>query len=738
MPRRSETPRLALPFAFVLSAACVTSTPEAQLERPPESRSDSTAAETSTVAKPEVDPHQWLETIDGERQLEWVRAQNRRTLAKLKSTPAYDELYRDALTILTSNARIPLVGISGKTVDNFWQDNKNVRGVWRRASLRSYRRGKPRWKVVLDVDELAKAEQENWVYQAATCLPPKYDRCMVNLSRGGTDAAVSREYVVSQRKFDPEGFVLPEGKYGRAWLDQDNLLVAADWGGGMTASGYPREVRRWRRGTPFAEAEKIFEAEPTDVAANPIVLRHGQHVVPLIQRGKSFWDQEFYSLDGNQRPERLPLPTRISLSGLFGNALVFRINQPWSYQGASYEPGTLMTFDLASKAARVIAIPTDRQAFAEVRVAKTSIVVSMMEDVKGKAKRYRPSKNGWVGTDLKLPDNGAVRIAGASGSMDEAFILYESLTQPPTMYSVSRTNRLRRVQSLPAHYDATDVRVEQHFATSSDGTKVPYFVMGRRDVLGKGPAPTVQYGYGGFLIPIRPVYYSDPSRPQHGALAGKLWVRRGGVLVLTNIRGGGEYGPRWHSSALRENRQRAFDDFFAVSEDLIRRGVTKPELLGAIGRSNGGLLMGVALTQRPDLYAAIDCGVPLFDMRRYSKLLAGASWMGEYGDPDKPEDWDFIGKYSPYQNLKAGPSYPQALFYTSTKDDRVHPGHARKAVAKLIELGYPTYYYENIEGGHGGTANQNQLAMRTALEYAYFVHKLMTEPAIEIEPASGD
>ena len=310
---------------------------------------------------------------------------------------------------------------------------------------------------------------------------------------------------------------------------------------------------------------------------------------------------------------------------------------------------------------------------------------------------------------------------------------YESLTTPDTLYYVEGRDRYppgvvdaaQKIMETPPFYDATGIVVEQRFATSADGTKVPYFIMGEDAVLKQGNAPTIQYGYGGFLIPTLPVYYEDPARPQQGALAGLLWVKRGGVLVLANIRGGSEYGPRWHQAALKQNRQRAYDDFIAVSEDLIANGVTSPKKLGIIGRSNGGLLMGVMLTERPDLYAAIDIGAPLLDMKRYNKLLAGASWMGEYGDPDIPEEWAYISKYSPYQNVKAGEPYPKVLFYTSTKDDRVHPGHARKMAARLGGLGYPYYYYENIEGGHGGTANQQQLARRTALEYVYFARMLM-------------
>lgn len=726
----------ALTAVCVLSAACKSSPPPTAAAASAPAPQAASASTTDEGPSEPADPFLWLEDIEGERQLAWVRKQNQRTLSELKSLPIYGEFYRDALSILTSKERIPLVKINGQAVDNFWQDESSVRGVWRRGKLSAYRRGRTEWTTVLDVDALAKTEGENWVFKTVDCLPPKYDRCMVNLSRGGTDAYVGREYVVSKNQFVNDGFVMPEGKNGRAWSDADNLLIASNWGGGLTDSGYPREVRVWKRGTPFSKAEKIFEGEKTDVWADPFVLRHGDDVVRLVRRSTSFYDHELYlwTPGSGMKTTKLPIPKRFDVYGLFNGQLILRLNQSFQVDAGELKPGTLVAHHVNKGTMRMIFTPSERQAIVDVHITESSLVVSLLDNVIGKAMRLRPGKNGWTSTTVDLPDQGVIKVPSASSSMDGFFVLFESLTQPQTLYYVNEKDKRLQVQTLPKYYDASDVKVEQRFAKSADGTQVPYFVLGRSDVLAKGPAPTIQYGYGGFLIPIRPVYYRDPSRPQHGALAGKLWVRRGGVLVLSNIRGGGEFGPRWHHAALKNKRQRAYEDFFAVSEDLIQRGTTTAEMLGAMGRSNGGLLMGVALTQRPDLYAAIDCGVPLFDMKRYSKLLAGASWMGEYGDPDVPEDWAYIQRYSPYQKLEAGRPYPRVFFYTSTKDDRVHPGHARKAVAKLTALDYPTYYYENIEGGHGGTANQDQLAMRTALEYTYFFKMLMNKGS---EPAAS-
>jgi prolyl oligopeptidase len=685
------------------------------------------AAFAAVLTAQSEDPFLWLEEIDGKAQLDWVRAQNARTLKELQSDPLYAELHKEALQILTSKERLPIGEIHGGHVYDFWQDDQHIRGIWRRASLDSYKAGTPQWETLLDVDALAKSESENWVFQNANCLPPDNERCLISLSRGGSDASVSREFSVSRKAFVEGGFVTPEGKNGEAWLDADTLLVSSDWGEGRTDSGYPRAVRRWKRGTPFAAAAKVFEGETKDVGVNPADLRHGGAVYPLISRAVTFYEHQYQWLKPDGKLAPLPIPSRSRLAGAFQGRIIAILQEPWTYQDVTHPAGALVALHLEDMKAEQIFAPNERQSLNGVAIGKSYLFAALLDDVVGKAKRFERGENGWKASDVPVPANGVVKIAGASGDRDDWFVLHESLTTPQTLYHVSAENRLSKAMTLPAFYDATGVVVQQHFATSKDGTRVPYFLMGRKEVLEKGNAPTIQYGYGGFLIPILPVYYEDPSRPQHGALAGKLWISRGGALVLSNIRGGGEYGPRWHEAALKENRQRAFDDFFAIAEDLIARGVTSPQKLGAMGRSNGGLLTGVVLTQRPDLYAAIDCGVPLFDMKRYNKLLAGASWMGEYGNPDVPEEWAYISDYSPYQNLKAQKSYPKVLFYTSTKDDRVHPGHARKAAAKMAEFGYDYYYYENIEGGHGGTANQEQLAMRTALEYIYFVRQLMRE-----------
>ncbi len=670
------------------------------------------------------DPYLWLEGIEDEKALEWVEEQNRRSLDLLTGDPRFEALEKEALEILTSEARIPLGDIRGQHVVNFWQDADHVRGVLRRAKLSSYRSADTQWENLLDMDELAKVEDENWVYQGYQCLGPEYDKCYIRMSRGGTDASVYREFDVDTKNFVDDGFVLPEAKSSVQWIDEDHWMVGSDWGeGSLTDSGYARIIKLWRRGEPLSEARVVYSGETSDVGVFANAYREGDQVYPIIIRAVSFFDYEFHWLN-NKKLVQLPIPTKANLQGVLNGELIVILNQEWEYRENRYPQGAVIALALSNLKASLVYTPTARESVESVEIGGKGIFVELLDDVVGKVRKLTPGKKGWRSVDMPLPNNGVVAIQSVDALTDQLLVSFESLTVPDSLYWVDE-KQARKLKSLPSFYDATDVVVEQRFATSKDGTKVPYFVMAKREVLKTGNAPTIQYGYGGFLAAILPVYYSDPARPQHGALAGRMWVSRGGVMVLSNIRGGSEYGPAWHAAALKENRQRAFDDFFAIAEHLIETGVTKPNKLGAIGRSNGGLLMSVALTQRPDLYAALDIGVPLADMKRYNKLLAGASWMGEYGNPDVPEEWEYIKQYSPYQKLKPDADYPEVFFYTSTKDDRVHPGHARKMAAKLADQGHQFLYFENIEGGHGGTANQDQLAFRTALEYMYFVRKLM-------------
>lgn len=684
----------------------------------------------SSRASKDDDPYLWLEEVEGAKALDWVRAQNARSLAVLEAVPAFDALQGDALAILTSRERIPLGQIRNGQVYNFWQDATHVRGLWRRASVASYRGGKPAWETLIDYDALARAEDRNWIRGPVLCLSPEYRHCMVQLSDGGTDAAYWREFDSAAKAFVKGGFSLPEAKSRVAWIDRDTLLIGMDTGqGSLTSSGYARTLRVWRRGTDYRSAPIFVEGTAGDVAVWPRVEQDGGTAQLFGRQAVSFFESRYhYAAGAGGTPRVLPLPPNADLEGVLDGQAIFMLREPWAHGGRHYDQGAVVAYDLARDTASLVFRPTEVQAVGSVEVGKSSIVIQYLQDVAGRAARViREAGGQWTAREIAVPDNGVVKLVSAGGGTDDVLIGFESLTTPNTLLYVEAGNQVSTVMKAPAFYDASDVIVEQRFATSADGTRVPYFVMGKKAVIAAGNAPTVQYGYGGFLASTLPVYYEDPSRPQHGALAGRMWVSRGGVLVLSNIRGGAEYGPRWHQAALKEHRQRSFDDFLAISEHLIETGLTTSAKLGAIGRSNGGLLMGAVMTQRPRLYGAIVNGVPLFDMKRYHQLLAGASWMGEFGNPDVADEWAYISRYSPYHQLEAGRRYPKVFFYTSTKDDRVHPGHARKAAARLAELGYDYLYYENIEGGHGGTANQDQLAYRIALEYAYFLHMLTGE-----------
>jgi prolyl oligopeptidase len=677
----------------------------------------------------DVDPFLWLEDISGERSMNWVRAQNERSLAVLTGDKRFGSLYQDALAILGSDSRIPYGKINAGYVYNFWQDTQHVRGLWRRADLASFRRGEPRWQTLLDVDDLARREGRNWVFGSVDCLAPDYLRCMIGLSDGGTDASSYREFSTDTLTFVSGGFTLPEAKSSVTWLDENRLIVATDYGTGtMTDSGYPSVAKVWRRGEPLASAAPLFSGELTDVGVFVTTLRDAEQVWPVVVQATTFFDSRVHVRMMGGDTVTLPLPRRVNLVDMVDGKIVAHLKQSWEHGGVTYPADSLVALELDAARqfpATLVYAPGPSEALEQVEAGQDDIYVVLLDDVIGRIKRLSPGALGWRATNVDMPANGTVSISSANGKGNDLLVSYESLTVPDSLFYVDDANAVTRVQSLPSMYDATDVVVEQRFATSRDGTRVPYFIMAKKDVLARGRAPTIQYGYGGFEVSILPHYYEDPGRPQHGALAGRLWVERGGVLVLSNIRGGGEYGPAWHKAALKENRQRAFDDFFAIGDALVSTGVTTPDKLGAIGRSNGGLLMGAAMIQRPDLYAAIDCGVPLLDMLRYHKLLAGASWMGEYGDPDDPQQRAYIARYSPYQALRKDADYPQLLFYTSTKDDRVHPGHARKMAARMDAFGHDFLYYENIEGGHGGTANQEQLAYRTALEFVFFMQALM-------------
>ena len=721
--------------ALTIAAACPLAT-TAQTEANGETETDvTTATETSAsdAAKPagESDPYLWLEEVEGERALDWVETQNARTLGDLQSGERYDRYYEKALEVLTSDERIPYGTIRDGMVYNFWQDETHVRGLWRRTPLKSYASDDPEWETVLDIDKLAEDEDKNWVYKGANCFEPDDSGkwlCMVSLSDGGKDAVIQREFDLSTKSFVEDGFVTPEAKQGIAWVDADTVLIGTDWGEGtVTESGYPYIVKRWTRGTPLSEAQEVKRGEPTDVGVWPIVMEKedGTRLQGVIEADTFFTSTVWWLPDGESEPVEVPTPPKSELDGIYKGRLLVSLQQDWAPEGQeeSFKSGDVVAFDLDTfletrelPPVSLVFHPDETQAVNGVAIADGAALLSLQENVVGKVMKLEPGEDGWTTSEIALPGKGQSGIAFADKDVDTVFLNYEGFLTPDSLlrYDVA-TGEVTPLKSLPAKFDTEGLAVEQHFATSTDGTKIPYFIIHRADMEMTGDTPTLLYGYGGFQVSMNPSY---------SAVRGRLWLEQGGAYVLANIRGGGEFGPEWHQAGLKTKRQIIYDDFISVGEDLIERGITSTDHLGIMGGSNGGLLMGVMLTQRPDLWDAVVIQVPLLDMLRYHKLLAGASWVDEYGSPEVAEERAFLETISPYHNFGPQADYPTPLFVTSTKDDRVHPGHARKMAKLFEESGKPFLYYENTDGGHSAAANQKETARRTALEYTYLHRRL--------------
>lgn len=667
------------------------------------------------------DPFLWLEDVGGEAALDWVRGKNAVTQSHFESDPAFQALQDDLLTILDSDARIPMVSNRGEFYYNFWRDKKNVRGIWRRTTLDQYRQAEPQWEVLLDLDEIAEQESENWVWKGASLLRPDYRRCLITLSRGGADASIVREFDMETRQFVADGFQLPEAKGSLSWIDQDHVYVATDFGpGSMTTSGYPRIAKRWKRGTPLDQAEVVYEGQVDDMSVSagfddsPGFERH------FVNRAIRFYYGELFVLTAKGLV-KIDAPNSANKS-VHREYLYVELREPWEVGNQTYAAGSLLAigfdhFMQGNTDFAVLFAPTENSSLAGYSPTKDHVILNVLEDVKNKLFVLTPGANGWTKQALQgAPTIGTVSAGPVDSDESNAyFMTVNDYLTPTTLWLGEIGGEPERLKSLPAMYDADGLEVSQHFAVSQDGTKVPYFQVSRQGLDLNGQHPTLLYGYGGFEISLTPSY---------NPVVGRAWTSQGGVYVVANIRGGGEYGPRWHQAALKENRLRAYEDFAAVAQDLIRRGVTSPQKLGIQGGSNGGLLVGNMVSLYPQLFEAAVCQVPLLDMRRYHQLLAGASWMAEYGNPDDPKQWSYIQKFSPYQNIRPDVKYPEVLFTTSTRDDRVHPGHARKMFARMEQQGHQVRYFENMEGGHGGAANNRQTAYMQALAFRFLTEKL--------------
>ena len=625
------------------------------------------------------------------------------------------------MKILDSKDRIPYISKYGKFYYNFWRDDKNVRGLWRRTTLEEYKKASPAWETVIDLDALAKDEKENWTWSGATVLYPDYDRCLVHLARGGADASVVREFDITAKQFVKDGFNLPEAKSDVDWRNRDTLYVGTDFGpGSMTTSGYPRIVKEWKRGTPISAAHTVFEGKDTDVSVKGYVDHDHGIKYDFMLRGLTFFSDEMLVRKGDELV-KIDKPADAILHTYTDNILL-QLRSDWTVNGKTYKSGSLLAekFDDYLKGARTFSVlfePSARKSLSSLSDTRDYLILNELDNVRSRPYLLRLDAGKWTRTAIDVPAFGNVNVYGVDSDDSNDYFLTISDFITPSTFSIGTAGRpgQEKLKSQPEFFKANDLEIQQFEAKSKDGTPVPYFQVSRKGIKLDGSNVTLLRGYGGFEIPLLPNYDS---------MTGAGWLERGGVFALANIRGGGEFGPDWHNAARKENRQRAYDDFIAIAEDLIKRKVTSPPHLGIEGRSNGGLLMGVMLTQRPDLFGAVHCGSPLLDMHRYNHLLAGASWMDEYGDPDKAEDWAFISKYSPYQNIDPAKKYPPILITTSTRDDRVHPGHARKMIARLSEQNHENLYYENIEGGHGAASNNKQVAFMEALAFAFLWKEL--------------
>ena len=665
------------------------------------------------------DPYLWLEDVTGEQALDWVRARNEESTGRFATGPAFDALRESLRDVLDADGRIPYVTRRGGHLYNFWQDAEHPRGLWRRTTLEEYRTDAPAWDVVLDVDALARDEDENWVWHGAAVLRPGLRLALVELSRGGADASVVREFDIEERRFVKDGFALPEAKSRVGWIDADRVYVGTDFGeGSLTDSGYPRLAQEWRRGTSPDQAVTVFEGRSDDVSVGAY-----HDPTPGFERDFVYRSIDFYRSELYLRPAaggdlvRVDVPEDAEAS-VHREWLLVRPRSPWRTGGREHPAGALLAigfeeFLAGGRDFTTVFEPDARTSLEGYSWTRNHLLLTVLRDVTSELRVLTPAADGpW--TSASLPGTvplGAAAIVDTSPEDDDEFYAVTSgFTTPPTLSRGVVGGEVAGLKRAPAFFDAEGMSVEQYFTASEDGTQIPYFVVRPREGSGAGGARTLLTGYGGFEVSLTPDYLG---------VIGRGWLERGGTYVLANIRGGGEYGPEWHTQAVKAGRHKVYEDFAAVASDLVRRGVTTPAELVIQGGSNGGLLMGVMLTRYPELFAAVAAQVPLLDMRRYHRLLAGASWTAEYGDPDDPVEWAWISEYSPYHNLRAEPGYPPVLFATSTRDDRVHPGHARKMAARMLDLGHTVHYYENTEGGHGGASNNEQAAFKWALVLDY-------------------
>lgn len=666
------------------------------------------------------DPYIWLEEVESERSLKWVNAQNKKTADKISQVEGFQEMKNHFLESLNDKDKIVYPSVVGDYMYNFWQDETHVRGIWRRMKREDYLNSSTDWELLLDLDALSAEEDKKWVFHGATWLSRKYELCLLNLSDGGTDESIAREFNVIDKKFVEGGFSLPSSKGSAAWINEDELIISRNFGpGSMTTSGYPRIVKLWKRGTSLDEATTIMTEHETimGVWAGSSMIDDERYV--FVSKSTSFYEHESYLLL-NDELVRLNFPVDANQQGIFKGQMLLRLNSDWKVNGENFDTGSLIAIDFkqlieGKTNVTLVYKPDERTSIDDVNITKDKLIVNLLMNVQNVLVAFELNDGKWTFEKINAPAFGQISVMGTDDDYNGYFYQYSNFITPSTLY-YSENGEAKIIRKLKAQFNADNLEVHQYEAKSKDGTMIPYFVVHAKDIKYDGSNPTLVYAYGGFNV---------SNKPSYNTRTGIGWLEEGGVYVLANIRGGGEFGPKWHQAAMKEKRQNAYDDFYAVCEQLIEKKISSPKHMGAFGWSNGGLMAGVVATQRPDLFNAVIIGAPLLDMKRFNKMLAGASWMGEYGDPDIAEEWEFIQKYSPYHNVRGDKKYPEVLFVTSTKDDRVHPAHARKMAARMMEQGHPIYYYETIEGGHGAASTNDQSAFNQALMFTYLKMKLM-------------
>ncbi len=675
-----------------------------------------------TLAAPDDDPYLWLEEVEGEQATAWADARTADTVARLADA-RYGRDCDTLRALLDRPDNLPVPARRGGLLYNFWRDAAQPRGLWRRATLQSYRTRAPAWEVLLDLDALAAAENEDWVWQGAATLPPDHARALVRLSRGGSDAVVLREFDLPSRRFVADGFALPEAKGGAAWLDADTLLLSSALGG-ETRSGYASTVRLWRRGEDPLAAPPLFTTDPGNMNAWGSYDRQGGRLVFAEKPG--FFDTHVWIGDrtGPRQQVELPSDARYLWEK---DWLAVAGRTEWRAGEDTLGPDTVAVIGLPAFLAgdrrfKTVFEPTPRRALQGFFWAAGRLVLSLLDELRPVFLVLAPGT--WEAEPLAgLPPTGTANAWPLDVEYDEGdgsllATVQDPVTPPSLLLTRPGLAAPEILKQLPPAFDAAGLVVSRHEAVSTDGERIPYVQCGPAGETGN--APVHLSAYGGFGISVMPAYR---------IAAGKLWLERGGTTVTASIRGGGEFGTRWHEAGRREGKRLSHDDFAAVAADLVRRGVTRPERIAAEGGSNGGLLIANMLTRYPERFGALFCTIPLIDMRRYSKLLAGASWIAEYGDPDTP-DWDaFLGAMSAYHAAEPGRRYPAILLATTRRDDRVHPGHARKMAAKLQALGYEALFYEPAAGGHGYGKDNAEVASFAALGMAFLRRAIGWEAA---------